>query len=259
MHRVQAVNLTAQTNAEEINRQLSVYLARARARRREALRRVGARVVRKLLRFTPPRTKRQGEKAVRRDLSRAVALLTPGTFTDRRIQLAIRARDYVAMQAIFANIKKGPLKGAQVLPFKPELHQEARDARGRVRSPTGIFTLDRVQWRTYLKRVLDRVGLAKGSWAESALALHEDVLPWAERHRKAGKYREQSAAGGPVLEMISNTEWAVSERERIEREALDQTLAELTGEVKKREDEALADAFASGKSLGAGLISRLFS
>lgn len=242
------MNVTVQSNAGELASQLTAYLGRAGEGRRVSLREVGRRLVFRLLRFTPPPGRPVGERAVRRDLQRALGLLRPGGFRDPRVRRAVAVGDHIALTAIFSRYKRGRYAGARVVPFEKSWHERARDWRGRVRRRQGVYTADREAWTQYRDMLLRRVGYAKGGWAASALALGEDVLPWVERHRGVGSFREGRSPLSPGLEMISRTGWAVSERQRVEEEVLRRVLGDLARTVERRDSEILRRALAEPRT-----------
>lgn len=181
----------------------------------------------RVLRFTPPPTRRTGSRAVQRDIQRAIAPLRASAFDDRGFRRAVRGGRLDLLQRLFERLPPtSPLAGYRVVPFSPSYHQEARDARGRVRRKGKLLTLDIAELRSYIKRIQGRVGWAKGAWARSAGSLQVPVLPWAARFGAlAGEYYSNlnnPFTVAPKLVMTAHSNYAVSEETRIIRNAMNE-------------------------------------
>lgn len=152
-------------------------------------------VLRNVLRFTPPQKgKKQGESAVRRDVSRAVFPLRSKDFTTSPgLQALVREQNYTALNEVVRHFSPDhPAYNSSVVPFTGQLHQSQRDKRGRVgrRRNAKYSTPDESGWNDYLARKLGNVGQAKGGWARAYGALGGRVDKWWGRHETAGEYAE---------------------------------------------------------------------
>jgi hypothetical protein len=176
-----------------------------------ALRGEGRLLATRLVRFTPPKTRSQGRKAVARDIQRAVRPLRPADFSSLRIRKLIRKRDYAGLEAVFERFPQGSeLHGVSVVePRFPDMHEEARGSRGRVLKFQKRVTPDADKVRAYTKTVQERVGRGRSGWAVSLLALGGRPSGWILRHAKrdTGAFMDRVDSTG-YMRMENRSEWA---------------------------------------------------
>jgi hypothetical protein len=212
----------------------------------KALRFEGRQLALRLVKFTPPKTRAQGRKAVARDIQRAVRPLRPADFSSKRIRQLIRKRDYGALEAVFARFPQGsPLRGVSVVePRFPEMHQEARASRGRVLKFQGKVTPDTDKVRDYIKTVQDRVGRGRAGWAVSLIALGGKPSGWIVRHAKGdtGTFEDRADVRG-YLRMENRSEWAeAGDEDRIVANAIRSRTRNIREAIAKAQAEAARKA-----------------
>lgn len=119
-----------------------------------------------VIQFTPPKTGAQGNRAVKRDINRALALIEPRQYKNRELQRIIRERDYAAWDSVMQRSKffKGKRAGWELVRFDEGYHTRARNRRGRVTRTQKKWTLDAFQLKGYVRRVQARVGRMKAGW-----------------------------------------------------------------------------------------------
>ena len=149
---------------------------------------------------TPPETKGQGERAVVRDIKKAVEPIglakndfrafargnfTWTTFEDSKsIRNVIKKKDDVAFKEIMKNIPS--LNRYTLTKFSPSLHKDVIGRSGKVNKSQRKMTLDKEDWIAYAKQVMANVGKLKASWSPAAKALDVKLPTWAERHAPYG-------------------------------------------------------------------------
>lgn len=131
-----------------------------------------------LLKITPPKTRRQGEKAVERDVRRAMTPFEAGKVKMPRLRKLVRERNYDAVNSIL----KRAGSPWEVFPVSANLHQSARDKRGRVRRSMQRGVLDRQAWMTYVKKVKGSVGKLKAGWNAAYRRVGGLIPSWISRH-----------------------------------------------------------------------------
>jgi hypothetical protein len=149
---------------------------------------------------TPPDTRVQGERAVVRDVKKAVEpvgvsktdfrAFARGDFTwtifedSKSIRKVIKKKDDVAFREIMKNIPT--LERYTLTKFSSALHKDVIGRRGKVNKSQRKMTLDKEEWIAYTKQVMANVGKLKASWAPAAKALGLKLPSWAERHAAYG-------------------------------------------------------------------------
>lgn len=211
-------------------------------------------LTRDLIRLTPPTgdddstPRKQGEKAVRRDILRALNPLDPRKWKSRKIKKLIRERNYSLLQEALRHMKMDAVHRHVVVgPFNPDIHQKMRDRRGRVkeRKFAAYATPDFESVEAYIKRKQANVGMAKGGWASVAAKLGTRVPAWVARHNNQGTFVDQTNRDSRAfIEMTNNSRWGQSGfDERIFRQAIRQREAAI---LKKLERRALESAKKQG-------------
>jgi hypothetical protein len=200
--------LDLSVNARDFNDAVTRYILTLGKDARGAVRQQSMLLGKKLVQFTPPRTRTQGRKAVARDINRAVTAIRPADFTSPDIRKLIRARDYAGLEAVFGRFEKGGFAGFRVLPFTAELHRSRRDRRGRVTRSARVATPDSPQVRDYIRQVQTRVGRGKGGWVAAVTRLGGSVPEWLLRHAVTGTVEDRTASLNPTVKMKNRSEWA---------------------------------------------------
>ena len=163
-------------------------------------------LVKELQRVTWPRTKKQGENAVERDILHAVRPLDAQAFAGisnpklrARLTGVARSKDKEALLTILRNTH-GHMRDAKIVDFSPSLHTSARNSRGRVPKPLGRYTFDGAEVKAYVAKVKAAVGWAKGGWNAGAFRLGTLMAPWVRRHATKGG----TASGNPADKIEPN-------------------------------------------------------
>lgn len=203
------MRINASSNLPEFQKMLLASMQFYRTDLPTELRKQSRLLGQRLIQFTPPNTRAQGRAAVQRDIHRAVRPLRRQDFKSKKLQKLLRERSYSGLQIVFDKLKTGDLRGAQVKPFSPDLHQRARDRRGRVTRWRKVVTPDVEDVKAYIERVQANVGEAKGGWANLVTRLGGSVAQWIEVHSDAGQFEDK--AGDLVnayIRIDNNSEWA---------------------------------------------------
>lgn len=164
----------------------------------------------KVIQFTPPNDRAQGRKAVARDIKNAVAPIKADAFESKHIKDLFRKRDYLGLTRVFASIGPGPLQGATITSFRPELHIEQRNNRGRVpvRRQIKFATPDVAAVTAYIRKVQDRVGMAKGGFAQAVISLGGKTANWVSKWSMIGRFVDRSDNPvTPFIEQINRSPW----------------------------------------------------
>lgn len=192
-------------------------------------------------RFTPSQGgKRQGERAVTRDVNRAIRAIRPEQFENPRLRNLAATRNLVALnQAIehfgavelkFPGGLKVPIR--QVVPFDSKLHSERRDQRGRIQRNKRIGTLDELQQAAYVERMKSNVGIAKAGWNPAITGLGGKITTYGSRGvipayvaRHGGMGSIEDRAADPIkafIQMRNFSPWAryKDEAERVTKNAM---------------------------------------
>lgn len=143
------------------------------------------------IKFTPPKTRAQGRKAIEVDLQKAVGLLDQNSFARAREEVRlpmrelIRRRDNVTLQAAMRE-----MDGNQwiVKDFTPQDHVSKRNRYGRVRRKSYVMTTDKTVYRRYLRDVQSRVGWAASGWIPAAKATGARYKKFSDRFGSASGY-----------------------------------------------------------------------
>lgn len=151
----------------------------------------GRLLVKDLIKWTPPQKgKKEGERAVERDLRNAVTPYSDKSITDpklsKRMKEIVNRNDIMAGEAIFENIPG--MKKWKIVPFSPTLHESVRvhGNRLRVSKSKNIMTFELNLWKSYFKTIKERVGRLKASWLPAAEKLSISVADWIQRHTDYG-------------------------------------------------------------------------
>lgn len=247
----EAYKLAVTTNADALNSALARYVAAAPRRAiPDVLREEMKGIARLLTRLTPPRTKIQGEKALRRDLRRAVLPLRPSDFKgddkwNVEMRKNLRAHAIEAVRTILQR-SASRLRSAELVPFSESLHTSARRRGFNVPTWTGKATMDVGAWDEYAAKMLPRVGNARGGWAAAVTHFGGTVAAYIRRHAYAGAFRD--SLGNPLLGFIESTNrstWAKAGlSDRIVANTLRTRAEVILRKVERAEAEARREAFA---------------
>jgi hypothetical protein len=200
------LDLSVQTDA--FNNAVTRYVTTLGKDSRAAIRYQSMLLAKRLVQFTPPKTRSQGRKAVKRDIERAVTPIRPSDFSSKSIRKLIRARDYAALEVIFSRFERGAMAGFAVVPFTPELHTKRRDRRGRVRKSAKVASPDAKEVKAYVAEVQTRVGRGKSGWAKAVTQLGGNVPAWLAKHSGTGVVQDQTRGPDPWVRMRNQSEWA---------------------------------------------------
>ena len=126
-----------------------------------------------------------GRNAVRRDFFRAVQRVgKAASWKDKGIAKAIRAGDSNYIEQRLKYMKSSNKKNLSVRKYADSLHNSKRNARGRVnRNAVPTVGMKDPDVNKGLKRAMDRVGMAKASFAIAALRLgRPSPAKWISKH-----------------------------------------------------------------------------
>lgn len=148
-------------------------------------------LVQLFIKFTPPKNRAEGRKAIEVDLQKAVGLLDQNSFARAREEVRlpmrelIRRRDNVTLEAAMR-----AMDGNQwiVKSFTPEDHTSRRNRYGRVRRKSYVMTTDKSVYRKYLRDVQSRVGWTASGWIPAAKASGARYKRFSDRFGNASGF-----------------------------------------------------------------------
>lgn len=232
---------TVQVDAREFQDAIRRYVKETGAALPTVLRKQSRLLFGRIIQRTYPRTRAEGRKAVARDIQRAVEPMKASAWESKRIRKLIRERDYSGLQAAMEEMKPG--YRAKVVEFDPRLHQQARDARGRVR-PTGLVSPDGDEIRRYIRETQENVGRAKGGFAAAMIASGGSPPDWVRRWQKAGSVVDRLMdPAAPSIESENRSEWAEhGDDDRIVAEAIRGRTQDMLVDLQKTLERAARSA-----------------
>lgn len=141
-------------------------------------------LVQLFIKFTPPKNRAQGRRAVEADLQKAVGLLDQTSFSKAREEVRlpmrelIRRKDNVTLEAAMRE-----MDGNQwiVKQFTPADHVSRRNRYGRVRKKSFVMTTDSGVYKKYLRDVKSRVGWTASGWVPAAKATGARYKKFSDR------------------------------------------------------------------------------
>lgn len=167
-------------------------------------------LLKEVLKFTLPLKKnttsdrKQGEKAVERDIYRSMRVPKEEDFKNEKVKKLIRRRDTEGFRKFVENSDK--MKDWKVGTFSPDLHKAARNSRGRVTSQRKVIVLERQKVARYVKETQKRVGYMRSGWLSAARMVGLNVkTPWVARHSNRHAVAINSLTGGRPSVTIGNT------------------------------------------------------
>lgn len=160
---------------------------------REVLADEGRLLVKKIMQITPPKNEAQGDKAVRRDLARAMKPLNEDYFESAELKKLVRETPPEQFEAKLVSIKGWDRW--RVKPFSKDLHKSRRNKRGRVSGTWRDFVYPHEELEKYTEAKVKNVGMMKAAWAESFINLGGKVSSWIKRHTPSAHGRGGVIAG----------------------------------------------------------------
>jgi len=139
-----------------------------------------------LIKYTPPlgesqsKARAQGEKAVERDLARAVCPIKTETIKNPKLKKQLEdfrnAGDFSGMREA---LKRSKWNVEWVVPFSPEYHTSRAYGATRIgiRKASGFFTPEVDQWQKYTDEVKKHVGSWKSVWVPYINAINNTNAP----------------------------------------------------------------------------------
>lgn len=202
-------------------------------------------LMQRVIRLTPPhdggtgvggQMRTIGKNAVKRDISRAIRLLSPKGVNAMPLKPRLKkwVKKYVAERngGALAKMAADGVFGHRnrnlvILTGEKEIadaHRRMRDSRGVVRrSSTPYATFDSDAYDTHVARKQGNVGMAKGGWEAAYAAVGGSSAEWIARHAAFGTYNEHYQNGlSYVFEAINRSPW--SRRGETETAAMRRTL-----------------------------------
>lgn len=180
------------------------------------------------MKFTPPKSMKQGRTVVQRDTNRAARSVEAKSFENKRLRTIIQKNNQSAWNAASKHFKKAGVRNTHAHNASKSIYSRARDRRGRVLKNTGDVLLGpqaRLGRREVAKTV-KRVGWAKGGWNLSIIKLKGKAQgAFAKKHGTAAGIFSQSPRRARLsdswIKFGNNTQWGQSaEAQRIARYAL---------------------------------------
>lgn len=170
---------------------------------------MGLLLSRNILPITPPKTRGQGQRKVKRDFGRTVRVLRPTDFEVPAIRKAIRKRDYNVLNLLQERLS---FAGAgQILPFDPDWHRGQRGARGTVRrNATRHLTVDPEPVKDYLAERLSYVGQGRGGWVAGLRKFNKGggVREWFAKFESEGEATDTLNRVGGYIRAANYSKWA---------------------------------------------------
>lgn len=227
------MNVSVEINADEFNDAVRRYIKELRVGVPAAMKKQSRLLFGRILANTFPQTRAQGRRAVARDIENAVRPLNPAAFSSIEIRRLIRKRDYDGLQRVFQRSQDRDYRRAKVVPFSPDLHQKARDRRGRVQRWSGFVTPDRDEVREYIKSQQDHVGRAKGGWAAAFIAAGGRPASWVSRWAMTGEVDDRlNDAVVAYIKAENRSEWAAhGDQDRIVASALKSRTKDILADI----------------------------
>lgn len=152
-------------------------------------------LLKQCIRFTPPKTAKQGREAIKRDINRAAIPLTEDAFEVDWLKKLARTGSPQDVRDALARMQGW--KRWKVEEFTPELHQKAGDRRGRVQRGQRVLAYPAKAVNAYSKRKQRNTGRQRAGWTPAYMQLGGTVPAWVRRHR--------TGARGFVQDGTSNT------------------------------------------------------
>jgi hypothetical protein len=242
------VNVTVQVpELADFQTAIVRYIREIRQDSKAVMRRQGRLLLREAMHLTPPRTRGEGRKLVKAEVLRSVRPLKASEFVDRRLRKLVRARDHVRLQSALDELTEGPLAGKRVVPFGPSLHQDSRNARGRVPAKhEPVLTLDHEALAAYIRGAQDRVGRAKRGWAAGVLALGGTVPGWVSGGPRTGDFVDR--LDNPIFAYLradNESEWARrGDDDRVLARAMSGRAKAILGDIERKLARSAEESFA---------------
>ncbi len=167
-----------------------------------------------VMRITPPRTIKQGNDRVRKDMEHIFQPLDPLKFENRNIAALIRRGDPVAWEKFADGFRlEGRMRRSVALVPSEALHKRNRDKRGRAyRYPKpNMVTLQPAQAKLEQMILASQanVGHAKAGWIRAYVELGGDRAPeWVKRHFPGkGVFQDGRKGDNPFIAAYNQTGW----------------------------------------------------
>jgi hypothetical protein len=165
-------------------------------------------LLREVVRFTPPKTYKQGRNAVGSDLAKNAAPLDPDKIEWPALAKLVRKRDLAGIQALTNNVSKGFWARRKLLTSESQIaaeHKRNRTRYGRIRTDKRNMAMLAV-WNRYTRDVQSRVGFAKAGWVTAAKAVGLPMPSWVTRLAgAAGGGYVAPTINRPVIEAINRS------------------------------------------------------
>lgn len=139
-----------------------------------------------IIKFIPPKSGAQGKQAIKRDIRRAMKPLNPDGWKDQKLvksmKKLMRQGNDQELTDVVRNFKSGQFKSWRVTRFDPRIHDGQRKSRGRVYRENKVFVYPAKEHKDYSKRIQNRTGRFKASFAVSYIAMGGKVQGWIVKH-----------------------------------------------------------------------------
>lgn len=208
-------------------------------------------LVGKMMEFTPPFRPNSlrngnsasdmsvGRAAVNRDVRKTMRPFSPVFKKKSALSKAVITRDIRTFNIIAQRVKSGPMAGATALPFSPSIHTDQRNSRGRVGKGYQYVILgpEVALFKRYLKRTVDKVGIAKSGWLSALFLVGGTAPAYVSRHGTSyGAVIDDHANEDPSITAINRTPWASrrDEGQRIVKAAYASRAVQITAKLRAK-------------------------
>lgn len=163
-----------------------------------------------LIKWTPPKTRKQGADRVEKDVKRSAAYpLDDGFELFNRGQNAERIKGYLRSESGRQKFKDmiskiGGFKSWTLEKFDRRTHLNARNRFGRVSKRNRVFIYNNADRKRRIALVSRRVGMMKAAWAKSFVHFGGKVPSWISRHLYSGAIGSYNVRGN-FRDALSNT------------------------------------------------------
>lgn len=171
---------------------------------------------RRLVRDTPPRTRKQGRDRVVAQLRRLFFDPGPQNLTQKiknpllrkRIHQLVAAQNISGLQKLLDNmgIDAKVIAGSEL----KRVHEANRNSVGNVRKKVDShWVIERGSLAQYIERKRSHVGMGKAGWAKGQIAAGGKAANWITTHTsRVGQFKDRSGlANNPFFEITNDTAW----------------------------------------------------
>ena len=189
---------------QEYDESIRYYLKNYPGPVSEAVRLRARKLLERLTRITPFKSKSAGNKKVASELRKVAEPIGVNSFEDPRIRHLVRSKNVAVLQKIADVSKHKALKGKEIVLFSADMHDRARNRRGNVRPNKDTLAINRVEWNRHLRKMKGAVGALKSAFAVAIGLLGGKSPPkWLNRPNMLG-FKDRSSDRKKPMVVIRN-------------------------------------------------------